>query len=516
MKWSEFVGTVLIDLPVDNERINVATGNPNYLGQQLVYSVVQIQQIIPFYRGGHETVYGANDLVLDGLASVGSFPQGQQCRPLDAYYKRVGQQCVSQPLNIYPWGNRYDLVCGNPRIINAQFLMAIDPWGQQFTIFPSVGERHQISLFWEGVKTSFDDNDEVPFDLGVAEAVGLFVKAKIARLVDHDLAEHGSYMAEYVRRRALLFADSMERKRLSLDVDSPNQANKCANSLSTCCRDGSGGGCPNPSQPNEDTTEFCAFGDSGEPATILNTDAVSVLVKTLEPDFVMHLGDTNYPDGDPITIQDNLIKYYGLYIPSNFYLSFGNHDIISDGGAALQALLTRQAALNQGKTYYDFIPQTRHPQSGNDRCHIFVLDTNLPAAPQAAWLQPLLEASADLWNVVVLHEAPYTSDINHYPGNTAFRLPYKTWGAHMVISGHAHNYERILVDGLVYVTCGLGGAQKRGFHDPPVTGSQFRYNEFYGSTYISARRERLQLSFFDTRGENVDTFALQWKAVEVA
>jgi hypothetical protein len=28
--------------------------------------------------------------------------------------------------------------------------------------------------------------------------------------------------------------------------------------------------------------------------------------------------------------------------------------------------------------------------------------------------------------------------------------------------------------------------------------------------------ERLQLSFFDTRGENVDTFALQWKAVEVA
>lgn len=515
MKWSDFRGAVLVDLPVDNDRINVATGNPNYLDHQLLYGVIQIQQLIPFYRGPHETVYGPNDLVLDSLASVGSLPQGQQCRPLDAYFKRTGKQCVSQPLQPYPWSQRYDLVCGNPRITNCQFLMAIDPWGQQFTVFPSVGERHQISMFWEGVKTSFADDDDTPFDMDVVEAIGLFVKAKIARLVDHDLAEHASYMTEYGRRRALLFADAVSRHRLNLLDDSPNASNKCSNSLSTCCRDGSSGTCFDPNHPMEDTTEFCAFGDSGEPSTIANTNAVSVLVKSLEPDFIMHLGDCNYPNGDPITIQENLIKYYGMYIPANLYLAFGNHDIITDGGATLRALLTRQAALNQGKTYYDFIPHSvRRP--GNERCHIFVLDTNLPVAPQAAWLQPLLEASGDLWNIVVLHEAPYTSDVNHAPGNLNWRLPFQTWGADLVISGHAHNYERFLVDGLVYLTAGLGGATKRGFVSPPETGSQFRYSAFYGALYITARHERLQSTFYDTKGEVVDSFALQWQAVEVA
>lgn len=512
MKWVDFVASVMIDLPVDNERINVATGTPNYLGQQLLYAVIQLQQLIPFYRGPHETTYGPNDLVLDGSASIGSLPQGQQCRPLDAYYKKTGKQCVSQPFQMYPWGSRYDLVCGNPRITNCQFLMAIDPWGQQFTVFPSVGERHQITLAWEGVKTAFADDDETPFDMDVVECVGLFVKAKIARLVDHDLQENASYMTEYMRRRSLLFADVNERTRLNRDADSPAGSNKCANSLSPCCRD-DGQTCFRSSHPHEDTTEFCAFGDSSGPDNT-NTYNVSILVKSLEPDFIMHMGDTNYPNGDPVTIQDNLIKYYGMYIPASFYLAWGNHDIATDGGAVLKSLLTKQDALNGGLTYYDFIPHSsRRPTLEN--CHIFVLDTNSDPVAQAAWLQSRL-ATSDLWNIVVLHEAPYTSDLIHAPGNVNFRFPYETWGAHLVISGHAHNYERLLVNGMVYVCCGLGGNTKRGFVSPPTTGSQFRYNDFYGSLYISVREERLQVTFFDTRGETVDSFALQENAVEVA
>jgi hypothetical protein len=382
--------------------------------------------------------------------------------------------------------------------------MAIDPWGKQFTIFPSVGCDHQITLAWEGVKTSYEDEDEVPFDMDVVECVGLFVKAKIARLVDHDLAEHGSYMAEYIRRRALLYADSQERKRLALLADSPNQANKCANSLSTCCRDGTAGNCFNPNNPTEGTTDFCAFGDSGDPDTIGNTSAVSILVKSLEPDFVMHMGDCNYPNGDPVTIQANLLKYYSLFIPNQFYLSFGNHDVETDNGAALQILLALQASLNAGKRYYDFIPSNRQ---NTGTCHVFVLDTEGDPVEQAAWLQPMLAGSAGLWNIVVLHKSPYTSDIDHAPGDVNWRLPFKDWGAHVVISAHGHSYERLLVDGMQYVVCGLGGAPKRGFTAPPTTGSQFRYNTFYGSLYVSSKLSRLQISFFDTRGEVVDSIA---------
>lgn len=504
MNWSEFVAAVLVDLPVDNERIGIATGNPNYLQHQLLYAVIDIQKLIPFYRSGHETVYGPDDLVLEGVSSVGSLPQSDQCRPLDAYYKKTGTQCVSQPLVSYPWDNRYDLVCGNPRLVNCQFLIAFDRWGKQFTVFPSVGTNHQISFFWEGVKTSFADADETPFDVDVVEAAGLFVKAKIARMVDHDLNEHSSYMLEYMRKRGLLYADTRERGRLAMTASSPSPSNKCANSLSLCTD--SNDGIIGVDVEGEDTVEFCAFGDSGDLSSIANTTAVANLVKALEPDFIMHMGDTVYPSADPVLIQDSLRKYYGLYIPDSFLVAFGNHDVEVDGGAALMAMLTKQAALNAGKTYYDFIP--RGTSDTPDLAHLFVLDTNGDPAEQAAWLQPLLESSS-LWNIVVLHKAPYCSDAGHYPGTPDWQLPYKTWGADLVISGHAHNYERILVDGLTYIVCGLGGAPKRGFVATPVAGSQYRYNSFYGCLYITVRENRMQVSFYDTRGELIDSIAFQ-------
>lgn len=512
MKWSDFVAAVMVELPVDNERIGIATGNPNYLGQQLLHAVIDIQKFVVFYQNGHETIYGPDDLVMEGVASVGSLPQGEQCRPLDSYYKKTGTQCVSQPLVIYPWSNRYDLVCGNPRVTNCQFFVSFDPWGRQFTAFPSVGNQHQISLFWSGVKTSFSDDDETPFEMDVVEAVGLFVKSKIARMVDHDLSEAGSYMAEYMRKRALLFADTRERVRMSQTDSSPNPGNKCANAVALC--QDTGAGIVGTDVEHEDTIEICAFGDSGDLDSIANTSAVANLVRSLEPDFVMHMGDCVYPDGDPVKIQDALMRYYGLYIPDSFLLAYGNHDIETDGGTALAEILTKQAALNAGKTYYDYIHRGTASFSLNalntvdDVLHVFVLDTNGDVAEQSAWLQPLLEAST-LWNVVVLHEAPYTSDEIHFPGNAIWRLPYKTWGADLVISGHGHNYERLLVDGLPYFVCGLGGASRRDFVDVPLHESQFRYNDFFGCLYITARTHRLQVAFYDTRAELIDSLYLE-------
>jgi tartrate-resistant acid phosphatase type 5 len=507
MIWLDFKNAVKVDLPADNERIGIATGTPNYLDQQILYAAIEIQKIVPFYQAGHETVYGPDDLVIEGFASVGNLPVGQQCRPIDAYYKKTGRQCVSQPLRTYPWGNRYDLICGNPRIIGSQFLIAIDPWGGQFTVFPSVALRRQVSLTWNGVKTLFNDIDDTPFDMDVVEAVGLFAKAKIARAVDHDLNEYASYMTEYGRKRSVLFADTRDRTRMSQTADSPSSSNKCANSVAPC--QDAGAGCGTTNIEHEDTVEFIAFGDSGDLTDMTNTNAVANLVKSLEPGFIMHLGDCTYPVGDPVTIQDILIKPYGLFIPNTFFLAFGNHDIITDGGAALAALLTAQATFNAGAHYYDFIPQNKF---GQGFAHIFVLDSYGDPAAQWAWLQPRLAAS-DLWNIVVMHEPPYTSDINHAPGNVNFRFDYKDAGAHIVLSGHGHNYERLLVNGFPYLVAGTGGNSLRGFTPVPTTGSQFRYNTFFGCLYVTARPHQLQLTFYDTKGDVIDSLALQRQAV---
>lgn len=504
MLWSDFVALVKVDLPVDAKRIGVATGSPNFVDNKILQAVIQIQQLIEFYRGIHETTYGRDDLVVEGLASVGSLPQGQQCRPLDAFYKMTGKQCVSHPFVSYSWGNRYDLVCGNPRITNNQFLMAIDPTGQQFTCFPMVGVQHQIKLYWEGIKTSFADADETPFEADVAECVGYFVKGQISRLVDHDLNEYASYTGDYIRSRGLLYADTRERTRLSLTQTSEQPSNKCANSLAVC--QDAGATCGTTEVEHEDTDEFVAFGDSGNVADLTDTTAVSALVKGLEPDFVMHMGDCLYPTGDPVNIQNTLLKIYGLYIPESFYLSFGNHDTDVDGGAALDALLTAQSALNAGERYYQIV---------RDYCSLFVLDAQGNVADQWAWLQAKVPTSA-LWNIVVIHDAPYTSETLHTPGNPAWRLPYETIGVDLVLSAHAHNYERLEVNGLPYIVCGLGGNPKRGFISPALAGSQYRYSATNGCLWVTARENVLQTSLYSVAGTQIDSLAIQSPtAVEV-
>lgn len=513
MTWTEFVAAVRAELPVDSDRMGIATGNPNFLDQQILHCVIDLQKMVPFYRVGHETVYGPDDLVMNGLASLGSLPSSDQSRPMEAFYKKTGTQCVSQPLIPYDWGNRYDLVCGNPRVTNCQFFMAINPQGTQFMTFPSVGTQHQISLFWEGVKTAFSSSDTVPFDDDVVEMVGLFVKARIARLVDHDLAESNSFMIEYRNKRSLIYADTRERSRLNRNEPSGSRPNRCANAVSICTD--TGAGIVGQDIEHEDTVEFCAFGDSGDPTSNTNPTSVANLVKSLEPDFVMHMGDAIMPHGEPINIEAQLMKLYGLYIPETFLLSYGNHDIETDGGATLAAMLTKQAVLNENQAYYTYVPRGTSAESlngfvdtSNDIVKLFVLNATGDEAEQAAWLQPLLEESP-LWNIVVLHQAPYCSDVSHYPGTIAWRLPYKTWGADLVISGHAHNYERLLVDGLPYIVCGLGGAPKRDFNDPPSEFSQFRYNTFYGCLFITAKPERLQVQFYDTRGILIDSLAME-------
>lgn len=497
--WSQFKANVRLLCPVDANRFGVGTGATNYLDQLIKQAVIDIQNFVPFYRSGNETIYMPDDLVEDGLASVGELPDGAY--PIEAFYVKTGSTCVRQPLWSYDYGSRYDLVCGNPRIINCQFAIAIDDrQSRNFYVFPKVEEGREVSLFWDGVKTDYADSETVPFDEQVELAVSLFVKAAITREVDKDLAMAASYVGNpqtpgsYMNLRTNLYRNSQEKKRLRANGDSPQPSAKCGTSMS----------CSGTEAITEDVTEFAAFGSSGEDAGIANTAAVANLVKGLEPDFIMHMGNTNYPAGDPVGIQDHLVKYYSGYIPDNFYLSFGPVDLASsDGAAALMTLLTAVAEANSGEKYYQII---KGPVA------LFVLNsgkddnTGIPAA-QDAWLQTQLAAS-DLWNIVVFNRAPYTSDSVLTPGAAVMRKSFKTWGAHIVLSASGLNYERLLVDGFPYINCGLGGATKRGFVSPAISGSQFRYNDFYGALWVTANSTRLQLSLYNTKGDVVDSLTL--------
>ena len=256
---------------------------------------------------------------------------------------------------------------------------------------------------------------------------------------------------------------------------------------------------------------FAAIGDYGY-AGPAERD-VAALVKGWNPDFIITLGDNNYDLGDSTTIDQNIGQYYHAYIynykgrygphtfSDRFFPALGNHDYYTRNGQAYRDYFT----LPGNGRYYEFV---------RGDVHFFALDSD-PAEPdgisatsrQAQWLRRALAASTARWKVVYLHHAPYSS--GYHGGTAALQWPYRAWGASLVLAGHDHHYERLLVDGLPYVVNGLGGRSIYPGTKPPVAASQRFFSEDYGALLLQATPDSLTLQFFTRRQQLIDTYVLR-------
>jgi tartrate-resistant acid phosphatase type 5 len=256
-------------------------------------------------------------------------------------------------------------------------------------------------------------------------------------------------------------------------------------------------------------TRFAVIGDYGfaGPAE----EAVADMVKAWRPEFVLTLGDNNYPLGGADTIDLNIGLFYHDFIApyvgrfgcgattNRFFPALGNHDWMTENA----------------RPYLDYFVLP-----GNERYYdvawgpvqVFALDSD-PSEPdgitessvQAEWLRGRLAASTAPWKIVYMHHAPYSS--GPHGSTPALRWPYKAWGANLVLAGHDHDYERIDVDGLPYVVNGLGGTV---FYPlgTPVEGSVRRFNEREGAIFVEATTTSLRARFQTVDGRQIDAVSL--------
>ncbi len=235
---------------------------------------------------------------------------------------------------------------------------------------------------------------------------------------------------------------------------------------------------------------------------------VAELVQSLNPDFVLTTGDNNYPLGAAATIDLNIGQYFSDFIypykgnyPSTatknkFYPVLGNHDWYTDNASAYLAYFS----LPGNERYYEVV-------LGD--VHFFALDSDehepdgvSATSKQAMWLKQELAASKSAFNVVAMHHPPFSSGPH---GDTPYmQWPYAEWGADVVLAGHDHCYERLNIDGILYLVSGLGGASIYSFGEP-TTGSVARFNEQYGATLLEANSEEMRSSFLDVEGNVIDT-----------
>jgi len=266
-----------------------------------------------------------------------------------------------------------------------------------------------------------------------------------------------------------------------------------------------------PSPTPISSIRFAVIGDFG----MGNQDEANVaaLVHGWTPDFVITVGDDNYPSGAAETIDANIGQFYhdfifpytGKYGPgateNRFFPTLGNHDWLTDGAKPYFDYFS----LPGNERYYDFV---RGP------VHFFALDSdeNEPdgvgsRTVQADWLKERLAASTSPWNIVYFHHAPYSSGAEHGP-TTWMQWPFAAWGAQAVLAGHEHTYERLLVDGIPYFVNGLGGAGIYDFSDI-LPESQFRYNADHGAMLVTASPADVLFEFYNQTGKLIDQYKIQ-------
>jgi tartrate-resistant acid phosphatase type 5 len=277
--------------------------------------------------------------------------------------------------------------------------------------------------------------------------------------------------------------------------------------------DGGCGAAPGPAlEPGAGTsgvTRFAAIGDYGYAGP--DEQAVADLVKASRPEFVVTVGDNNYPLGAADTIDVNIGLFYHDYLapyvgrfgcggPRNrFFPSLGNHDWMTTDARPYLDYFT----LPGNERYYDV---------AWGAVHLFAIDSD-PSEPdgitadstQAAWLRARLAAATERWKIVFFHHAPYSS--GPHGGTPALRWPFKQWGADLVLTGHDHDYERFSIDGLTYIVDGLGGAV---FYPlgTPAAGSVARFDGAAGALFVEADAKTLRARFRAADGREIDAVTL--------
>ena len=282
------------------------------------------------------------------------------------------------------------------------------------------------------------------------------------------------------------------------------------------------------------TATFAVIGDYGF-HTGSGVGSMSRMVRSWNPEFIITTGDNNYPDGAASTIDDNVGQYFhefigaykGRYGPGSarhrFFPSLGNHDwsaarasahqgyfIPILGGHVINTSVPRPYldyfTLPGNERYYEFV---RGP------VHFFAIDSD-PHEPdgvsadsrQGRWLKARLAASTSPFKLVYFHHPPYSS--GDHGSSVGMRWPFRKWGADVVLSGHDHDYERVMRDGFPYFVNGAGAGGRE--FGKLVGGSVVRFNGV-GAMLVRATRTSVRFQFYTSPSGNlIDDFTLAVRA----
>jgi predicted phosphohydrolase len=252
------------------------------------------------------------------------------------------------------------------------------------------------------------------------------------------------------------------------------------------------------------TVRMGVIGDSGSGSG--DQFRVAEQLQASDPDIVLHTGDVVYRRGALCHYGQKFFDPYGDLIDSvPVYPAIGNHDLMAGRGSAYLETFSLRANNEEGsELYYSF---------DYGPVHIAVIDSEFYAedddveiARQREWLRADLSDSNLPWTVVVTHRPPFSSNEKKMSHDLRDDLTplFEQLGVDLVLSGHAHSYERFdPMNGVSYIVTGGGGAGLHGIEPGPDTAVALKKHHF---VQIDASPDSLRIAAIDENGDRIDRF----------
>jgi 3',5'-cyclic AMP phosphodiesterase CpdA len=247
------------------------------------------------------------------------------------------------------------------------------------------------------------------------------------------------------------------------------------------------------------TFTFCVLGDNRSGDDIYRK--IVSLAMERRPDFIVNTGDMITKPGN----KEQWANFWALSKPVTvpYFLTVGNHDA-NPKVPFSEKTYKEQVDLPGNELYYSFV-------AGNSL--FVVLDSFIDdqekriAGEQFKWLETVLANSTKKHKFVFLHHPLYTDlGKGHHAHDSLDRYPesrdrleslFAKFKVDAVFAGHEHYYQRRMVDGVVHVISGGGGAP---VYDREEDGGYFHF------VRVTVDGDKISAEVIDINGKVRDRF----------
>jgi hypothetical protein len=219
---------------------NFTDGSSVFYRNQIRQAVLDLCRYIPEYARNNETIYYNQDFAPDGAAHVGALPPMSKVESVWLYSANKQRRF---PVEQVAWEHRFKLchqrhehfeggmgaeVMPSAASLEAEHKfreagymphphfkghMAISPRHDRFYITPQIEGEWLLSLFWDGLKLDYRDQEQVPFEEEAALAVSWWVKGQFADYIERDPGRAAGFVGQFKTKRSELYLQALDKGR---------------------------------------------------------------------------------------------------------------------------------------------------------------------------------------------------------------------------------------------------------------------------------------------------------------